>query len=162
MVRVKAKLRSHSSKAETVANLAEAKLALKGAQANKTGRLPANVLERADQYLAMSETELKSENYAGASYLIGQAKSSLQAENTSPGEPSQGSDDLTAFSLPVRMVVRQRCNVRAGPGLDTRVLYQLNAGKTVSATGYQGLWVKIRRDKRSAGWIHFSLLNDKP
>lgn len=162
VVRVKAKLRSRDSKAETVANLAEAKLALSALQAKKTGGIKATALERADQYLAMSEAALKNGNYDGASYLIGQAKSSLHAAHMSPDEPSESADSSTTFSLPVPMTVRQRCNVRAGPGLNEKVLYQLTAGKAVLATGYQGLWVQISDDNTSAGWIHFSLLKSNP
>ena len=162
VVRVKAKLRSHNSKAETVANLAEAKLALEGLRTKRSGALHANALQRADQYLSMSETALKSGNYDGASYLIGRANASLHATNIASDEDRESNSNLTTFALPVPMTVGQRCNVRAGPGLEKKVLYRLNAGKAVSATGYRGLWVQIRGTDKTAGWIHYSLLKGNP
>lgn len=158
VVRVKAKLRSRNSKAETVANLAEVKLAMQGLQAKNSGDLQVKALKRAQQYVAMSEIALQEGNYDGASYLIGQAKSSFRSAIASPYERSEGNSNTNSFSMPVRMMVRQRCNVRAGPGLERKVLSQLNSGTSVLATEYRGLWVRIRINDELSGWIHYSLL----
>jgi hypothetical protein len=158
LVRLKSKLRSRNSKAETVANLAEVKLSLQAAQAGKAGQHRDDGLKRARQYIAMSEAALEESNYDGASYLIGQAKNSLRTSI----EPSDGSseDDSKAilFALPVQMTVTRRSNVRAGPGTDTEVLATLDPGASVSATGYRGLWVRIQRQREGVGWIHYNLL----
>jgi uncharacterized protein YgiM (DUF1202 family) len=158
VVRVKAKLRSRNSKAETVANLAEVKLAIEGLQAKGSGNLLAERLERAQQYVAMSEAALEENNYDGASYLISKAKYALRTSMSSPSESSQGDSGTHSFSLPVRLMVTTRSNVRSGPGTDTKVLDQVSSGKSVSATGYRGLWVRIERENKDSGWIHYSLL----
>lgn len=158
IVRLKSKLRSRNSKAETVANLAEVKLALQSAQTKDSRHLRGDGLERAQQYVAMSEAALEERNYDGASYLIGQAKYSLRTSLESRGGRSEGDSDANSFSLPVRMTVTQRCNVRAGPGTDTKVLAKLNSGSSVLATGYQDLWIRIQRKDETTGWVHYSLL----
>ena len=158
LVRLKSKLRSRNSKAETVANLAEVKLALQAAQASGAGRQRDDGLKRAQQYIAMSEAALEENNYDGASYLIGQAKYSLRTSIEPPGEDPEGDSKTSHFALPVQMTVTRRSNVRAGPGTDSEVLATLDSGTSVSATGYRGLWVRIQRRKESTGWIHYSLL----
>ncbi len=159
VVRAKAKLRSRNSKAETVANLAEVKLTLEGAETRGNRVLQSEGLERARQYIAMSEAALEEHNYDGASYLIGQAKSSLLTSAVSSDESSQGNSDTYNFFLPVRMTVTQQCNVRAGPGTDKEVLAQLTSGTPVLAIGYEELWVRIQREGEAAGWVHYSLLD---
>lgn len=158
IVRVKSKLRSRNSKAENVANLAEVKLALQSAQAVDSGDVQVEAMERAQQYVAMSEVALEERNYDGASYLIGQAKSSLRTSMASPDERSEGNRNTHSFFQPVRMTVTLRCNVRAGPGTDTKILTQLNSGTSVLATGYRELWVQIQTNDEITGWIHYSLL----
>ncbi len=162
IVRLKSKLRSRNSKAETVANLAEVKLELQGRQTKASKGHRGDGLERAQQYVAMSEAALEKRNYDGASYLIGQAKYALRTSTASRGERSEGDDDVVRFSLPVRMTVTKRSNVRAGPGTTQKVLVQLNSGSSVLATGYQDLWVRIQRKDDTIGWMHYSLLKAVP
>jgi len=158
IVRLKSKLRSRNSKAETVANLAEVKLALQGRKTKGSKDHRGDDLERARQYVSMSEVALKKGNYGGASYLISQAKYSLRTSGKSPAERSGGNSNVNSFALPIRMTVTKRSNVRAGPGTTAKVLAQLNSGTSVLATGYQDLWVQMQRADKTIGWIHYSLL----
>lgn len=162
VVRVTAKLRSRNSKAETVADLAEVKLALDGLQTKMGSDSQSPSVERARQYLSMSKEALESGNVDGASYLIGQAKSSIRVAGSSSDEHAEDDGNMTAFSQPVSMTVVRKSNVRTGPGLDKKVLYQLDPGVSVSAVGYQGLWVRIQDTDESAGWIHYSLVKATP
>lgn len=159
IVRVKAKLRSRSSKAETVANLAEVKLRLQSIELNDRADYQVEGLKRAQQYIAMSEAALDEENYDGASYLIGQAQAYLRTSMDVPGKSSESDSKTHVFSPPIRMTVTQRCNVRAGPGTDQKILTQLHSGASVLATGYRDLWVRIQRPDSTTGWIHYSLLS---
>lgn len=159
VVRVKAKLRSRYSKAETVANLAEIKLGLQSIKRKDRADYQAEDLKRAQQYIAMSEVALDEKNYDGASYLIGQAQSYLRTSKDVPGDSSEGDSKTHNFSPPIRMTVTQRCNVREGPGTDQKILTQLHSGVLVLATGYRDLWVRMQRKDGSSGWIHYSLLN---
>lgn len=158
VVRVKAKLRSHNSKAETVANLAEVKLAIQGAQARDLQDGQVEGLARARQYVAMSEAALQESNYDGASYLISQAKSSLHISMAASAESPDGNSNMHRFAQPVRLTVTQRSNVRAGPGTHSKVLHQLDSGVSVLATGYRDLWVRVQSEGKPDGWIHYSLL----
>jgi hypothetical protein len=159
IVRTKSKLRSRNSKAETVASLAEVKLAVQGLQAEGRSGVKVERLDRALQYVAMSEVALQEGNYDGASYLIGQARVSLRSSQTPTDAGLPGADDTHSFHVPLRMTVTERCNVRNGPGMGHRILTQLDPGATVSASGYRGLWVRIQTPDAIAGWIHYSLLD---
>ena len=162
VVRLKAKLRSRHSKADIVANLAEAKLLLKSLQAETGQHLQAELLKRAGQYISMSETALEKGNYDGASYLIGQARVSLATSDSDPEEQLENNAKITVFSIPVPMQVKQLSNVRAGPGMAQKVMYRLKSGTSVLATGYRGLWVQVNGENGIRGWIHYSLLETIP
>lgn len=154
VVRAKARLRSRHSKAETVANLAELKLSLKNAQAQETGEQP-HALLRARQYLAMVEVELEQDNFEGASYLMEQARRSLEQMKSS--ENGTANQDA-AFPVPLKMKVARTANLRSGPNRKQRVLLQLKAGAQVSALDRNGLWIQVRTGDEKTGWVHFSLL----
>ena len=162
VVRLKAKLRSRHSKADIVANLAEAKLLLKSLQAETGQHLQAELLKRAGQYISMSEAALEKGNYDGASYLIGQARVSLATSNSDPEEQLENNAKITVFSIPVPMQVTQLSNVRAGPGMAQKVVYRLKSGTALLATGYRGLWVQVNGENGIRGWIHYSLLETIP
>jgi len=162
IVRLKSKLRSRNSKAETVANLAEVKLALQGRKTKGSKDYRGDGIERAQQYVAMSEVALEKGNYGGASYLITQAKYALRTSVELPDERPEDKGNVNSFSLPVRMTVVKKSNLRAGPGNTAEVLTQLNSGTTVLATGYRDLWVRIQRKDETIGWIHFNLLRADP
>lgn len=158
VVRVKAKLRSRYSMAETVANLAEVKLRLQSIKMKGRADYQVEGLKHAQQYIAMSEVALDERNYDGASYLIGQAQSYLHTSMDLPVESSERNSKTHEFSPPIPMTVTQRCNVRAGPGTDQKILTQLRSGASVLATGYRDLWVRMQRKDGTIGWIHYSLL----
>lgn len=65
----------------------------------------------------------------------------------------------------IRLAVRENSNVRAGPGVDHRVLGQVLRGQTVTVLGISGDWYLITYDDgQSRGWIYRGLLEqpDRP
>ena len=155
VVRAKARLRSRNSKAETVANLAELKLELENAGNKATNSRQQALLQRARQYLHMSEAALEENNYEGSSYLMTQARHTL-AKLESP--KSDKLDPESAFPVTVTMKTRKLSNIREEPNLKSKVLLQLPPGAEVSAIDREGLWVKVRTAEGKIGWAHFSLL----
>ncbi len=160
VVQAKARLRSRQSKAETVANLAEMKLALQQAAEESSGSNSEQTLSQARDLLDMAEQTLNEENLEGASYLMSQAREligSARNQGTSTTGHRQGE---ILFPVAFGLTVRRKGNVRLKPGLQSEVLFQLNAGDDVLVLGRRGHWLHVRTADNRTGWMHFNLLDD--
>jgi hypothetical protein len=159
VVQTKARLRSRQSKAETVANLAEVKLILQGAAARGTHPESMQALAQARELVHMAEQALNEDNLEGASYLMAEARQLLSAPAGSgaaaTGRRRQGE---ILFATPFAMEVRRKGNVRLEPGLQSKVLFQLDSGDRVQVLGRRGTWLHIRTGDRRTGWMHYNLL----
>ncbi len=159
VVRTKARVRNHYSKAGTVTDLAELKVELESAEEHDLEPMYQERLLRARHYLDMADQALATGNYEGARYLANRARLALgQLKSLRSGDGSHHS----AFPVPVVMETRIMGNVRRSPGLEAEILSTLPAGTRVSVTDRQGLWVKIRGLDGKPGWVHFSLLKVLP
>ncbi len=160
VVRAKARLRSHAGKAETVANMAEARMMLQSSQEAGPTVAQKPILKRAEQYLVMGETELDKENYEGADYLVGKARELLQPTGSGHEVISSATKETEAsFYSPIRMQVLRRSNVREKASLQARVLFRVDAQAQVRANAYKGPWLKIQTDDNRTGWVYYKLLD---
>jgi hypothetical protein len=156
VVRAKARLRSHSGKAETVASMAEVKMLIDSAE---SAAISGESIQRAQQYLAMSEMELDAENYAGAAYLTGQARDLLQNNGSRLAVMSAPADAREKrFSRPIQLQVKSRSNMRKTADINSRVLHKLDAGERVHALAYKAAWIKVRAADGLTGWVYYTLL----
>ena len=160
VVRTKAKLRSHSSKAETVANLAEVKMALKSVEAGPMNEQQRRVVHQAGQMILMSNEALEAGNIDGASYLSNRAHQLIRPISVQQRDQkrSEKSGAEVVFVTPLKVNVLKRCNVRKGPGLGEDVLFKLDSGTSVKALAYAENWVQIEDENKGRGWVYFQLL----
>ena len=162
VVRTKAKLRSHSSKAGTVANIAEVKSVLKAAAETQMTDQQKQIVLETEQVIVMSVEALKQDNVEKAFDLSSTAQQliqpirALQVKNFL----SNGSDIV--FLTPMPMQVLKVCNVRLGPGMTSGVLFTLKSGSQVQALSYVKNWVQIESEQRGKGWVHSRLLEIVP
>jgi hypothetical protein len=160
VVRAKARLRSHAGKAETVANMAEARMMLQSRQEAESTVAQKPILKRAEQYLVMGEAELDKENYEGADYLVGKARELLQPTGSGNGVISSATKETEAsFYSPIRMQALRRSNVREKASLQARVLFRVDAQAEVRAIAYKGPWLKIQTGDNRKGWIYYKLVD---
>jgi len=160
VVRAKAKLHSLESKAEAASVIAEAEVALKALKTRTAGEEGAEVTQ-VEHLLNMSGREFKKQNYGGALYLTGQAKSLIKVGEARVRSrekiPMRAGEVL--FALPLPLHVLRTSNVREGPGLDFPVLFTLAEGTPLVGYSYKDQWVRVKDGDGRVGWIFHTLLD---
>ncbi len=53
---------------------------------------------------------------------------------------------------------KDKCNVRAGPGTENRVVFIADRGVAMKVLGSRGKWLHVRHPDGEQGWIHRSLV----
>lgn len=160
VVRNLAKLQSQASRAEAASGLAEAELAIQ-ALARMDGGDRISEYGQARARLREGSVELAAENYGGALYLSNEARAlalAAQARVRAADDVARAPGE-TPFATEVPLVTgADRANVRAGPGLDFRVLFTLDPRSPVAGRSYVGEWVRIVGEDGREGWIFHTLV----
>lgn len=161
-VRNKVKLRNRGNKVEAVRLLAEVTTVIDTARENNPGGSWDEVLDKADQYLLESRTEIEKGNLEIFFSLVSKAFEQVQAIELEKREDGQQVlNPEIIFLIPMPMKLMANSNVRVGPSHNEKVKFVLSGGSEVIAVGYKGNWVKVKiaDQDEDDGWIHFSLLN---
>ncbi|MBL4904153.1 MAG: SH3 domain-containing protein [Desulfocapsa sp.] len=162
VVRTKAKLRSHSSKAGTVANIAEVKAVLKvAAERSMDDQLQQVVLE-AEQVVAMSVDALTQGDVENAFNLSSRAQQLIQPIRALEVKNFLSNKSDIVFVAPLAMKVLTTCNVRTGPGTKNDVRFILREGTYIKALAYVKNWIQVESDQKGKGWIYYRLLEIVP
>jgi SH3 domain-containing protein len=163
VVRAMAKLRGLSGRAEAASNLAETEIALKSIPAELALRPKETDLSQAQQLLRMATEEFKKQNYDGTVYLTSQVKMLIKPRNDRlvKGAELGKTDGEHALSLMLALRASNKSNVREGPGPSFKVLFVVERGTPLSAVSYNGVWVRIKTDDGRAGWVHYSLIDQR-
>ncbi len=161
VVRAKAKLRTIESRAEAASTMAEAEIAIRATKeslAADAGVQEEN-LKRADELLKMSSREFKNENYGGALYLAGQARSHINTIqlNRSQVEGWAAQPGEVPFSQPLPLKILKRCNFRQTPELRGRIIEILEPGTMIVGLAHKENWLRLHTEEGHAGWVHQSL-----
>ncbi len=155
VVRIKAKLRTHSSKAGTVANIAEVRAVLKSVAEKRLNDKQQKSVHDTERIIAMSVEALGEEDIDSAFRLSNRAQQLIQPIRILQRDIKDGSK--VAFIVPQTMKVLKSCNVRMEPGM-TKVLFTLERATEVKALAYAKKWIQIETDDNRNGWIYYQLL----
>lgn len=163
VVRAMAKLRGLSGRAEAASNLAETEIALKSIPAELALRPKETDLIQAQQLLRMATEEFKKQNYDGTVYLTSQVKMLIKPRNDRlvRGPEAGKTDGEHALSPMLALRASNKSNVREGPGPSFKVLFVVERGTPLSAVSYNGVWVRVKTDDGRAGWVHYSLIDQR-
>jgi len=158
VIRTKAKLRSHSSKAETVANIAEVKTVLRAVADKAMNEQLQQAAQESEQVIAMSLDALEREDVDKAFDLSNKAQQLIQPIRTFQGESVLQNGSNVVFVAPLTMKVLMSCNVRTGPGVKSAVRFTLESGTQIKALTYGRNWIQIEDEKLRKGWVYYKLL----
>jgi len=161
VVRVQAKQRSLESRAEAASEIAEAEIGLKALR-DKAADTNCPEVANAEQLLTRASDEFDKQNFGGALYLVGQAKSLIKLGDLRLGMPQQRAGEGEAempFVVPLALKLNARGNLREGPGQDYKVLVTLDAGSRITAYFTKGTWMRVESDGGVGGWISRSLVS---
>jgi hypothetical protein len=162
VVRAKAKLRGSESKAEAASELAEAEISFADL-AEVPGGPETPEYEQAAQLIEDSSLEFDAENFGGAIYLASQAKSVISLGQVRLGEraPFETTAGEIPFGVPLPLSLLKNSNIRAGPGLDFRILGTLRQGTPLVGYSYQGEWIHVRLEDGTTGWVYQTLVGGR-
>jgi hypothetical protein len=162
VVRAMAKLRGLSGRAEAASNLAETEIALKSVPVEPALRPKDAELLQAQQLLRMATEEFKKQNYDGTIYLTSQVKTLIKPRTERPVRAELARIDGEHTLSPVLALrASNRSNVREGPGPTFKILFVVERGTPLSAVSYNGVWVRVKTDDGRAGWVHYSLIDQR-
>ena len=159
VVRQMAQLQTLASRANAASAMAEAEIGVEALTA-ADGDQDVPEAAQARHFLELSTTEFADENYAGALYLAGQARSVARAAEfrlTNVGQGDRQPKEVL-FALPVPLETVRRSNVRSGPALTFRVLETLDPGTPLVGHSHTEQWVRITGDQGREGWIFHNLI----
>lgn len=159
VVRSMARLQTLATRAEAASAMAEAEVAVQQLETRPGGRTAAEYAQ-AKRLLEMSSGEFNRQNFGGSVYLANQAKT---AASTARGRLAESAGDSllpgeVRFSVPLRLRLTGRGNVRNGPGTRFGVAFTLERGAVVLAHSYSGQWVRVSDDQGRRGWIFHNLI----
>jgi hypothetical protein len=160
VVRVQAKQRSLESRAEAASEIAEAEIALKSLR-DKAAETNRPELANAEQLLTRATGEFEKQNFGGALYLVGQAKSQIKMGELRLSEQhrvEEGEAEMP-FVVPLSLTLNARGNLREGPGQDFKILVTLDPGTRITAYFTKGAWMRVESDGGLSGWIRRSLVS---
>jgi hypothetical protein len=160
VVRVQAKQRSLESRAEAASELAEAEIALKSLR-DKAAETNRPEVANAELLLSRATGEFDKQNFGGALYLVGQAKSQIKMGELRLSEQNrvEGAEAEMPFVVPLSLTLNARGNLRDGPGQDFKILVTLDAGSRITAYFTKGQWMRVESDGGVSGWIRRSLVS---
>ena len=158
-VRSRAKLRSNSGKAETVANIAEARAVIKSVSAKPLNKQQRSLIREAEQMIAKSIAALE-KNDIDSAFRLSSRSRQLAQSNYSLHESVQEKEDVVLIT-PQTMRVLAECNVRKAPGM-TEILFTLKKVVKVKALAYTEKWIEVETEDGRRGWIYYQLLEIVP
>jgi Bacterial SH3 domain len=160
VVRAKAKQRSLESRAEAAAEMAEAEIGLKSLR-ERAGDAADPELDNTEQLLAVAGREFEAQNFGGALYLIGRAKTRIRLETLRLDERDQveGLEGEAPFAVPLPLMVNTVSNLREGPGREFKIIVTLGEGARITGYSTKGPWLRVESEGGLTGWIHRSLVS---
>lgn len=163
VVRAMAKLRGLSGRAEAASALAETEIALTSMPTAPALRPRDTELVQARQLLKLATEEFKKQNYDGTVYLTSQVKMLIRTPSDRPvrGADAVRPDGELALSPALELRAASRSNVREGPGPSFKVLFLVERGAALTGIAYSGVWVRVTTGDGRAGWMHYSLVDQR-
>jgi len=156
VVRTRAKLRSHHSKAGIVVHLAEVKTELNNLAEKPMGQQQQQVVQKAGQLIEMSVSALNKNDLEAASSLSNKAQK-LLVPLLALQTKKQNRLNVD-FASPLIMTIKKECNVRKAPGMKSIVLFTMDAGAQIKALAFVRNWLHIETAGQRKGWIYYRLL----
>ena len=148
-----------SGRAEAVTYLAEVKTEIDAArEIEKSGN--EQVFRQADALFDQSKAELVKNKYDTACLLASQAMELIRSLQISVALQKESKSSLyTEFVVPLQLKLVKRSTFRTQPSMSGTVITTLDSGKTVTAIGYKGKWVKVKIGEGQVGWTYFNQLS---
>lgn len=154
----KARIPTPNTKVEVVTYLAEIETDINAAKELVSAR-DQLLFVQVDRLIAESKVEFEKGNYDTAVSRASQAVELTQAIQIKKALDRRMEEGTYAeFILPLHLHLAKRSNIRKKPTIRGKILVTLAPRTPVTASGYQGDWIKVTIKNGQEGWVYYSLL----
>ena len=152
ITRAQIKLHRLATRSSSASIIAEAEIAMDALKQQSIHQSSEEHLQKDAQRLLDAATfYFSQDDYALATDFASQSvEFTNMVADTNRDRPNRVT---VAFNSPVRLQVSNNVNLRQMPGTHSTVLAVLEKGTFLTATAYQGNWLRIQTDQNRQGWV---------
>ncbi len=158
ITRAQIKLHRLATRSSSASLIAEAEVAM-GALKRRAGGNNASdapLQAQAQQLLDAAGLYFSQNDYASATHYASQSVEFINMTADSnrelPNRPT------VAFNLPIRLQTIANANLRQAPAMNAAVRTVLKEGTYLTATAYQGSWLRVQTENSMQGWVSNTLI----
>ncbi len=157
IARTQIKLHRLATKSSSASLIAEAEVAMDVLNRQSESRQSDGQLKtQAQQLLNAAGLYFSQDDYAAATHY---ATQSIEFINmTAASSREMVNRPTVVFNLPIRLQTTADVNLRQTPGTQAIIRTLLKKGTLLTATAYQGGWLRIQTDSGLQGWVSNTLI----
>jgi hypothetical protein len=155
VVKARSQVQMANGRAGAASGMAEAEVALRSLRAIAPAQYPD--VQQATRLLRQSGQAFDQQNYGGAIFLAGQAKTVALTATSRLGAGNRLRTARTGeapFTIPIRLKVTTASNVRDRPAATAPVVFPVTPGVALTGLSYVEDWIRVTDDRRRTGWIN--------
>jgi hypothetical protein len=156
ITRTQIKLHRLATRSSSASLIAEAEVAMDAVNRQSDRPFDEQLKTQAQQLLDAAGLSFSQDDYAAATQYASQSvdfiKMIISANRENTNRPT------VVFSLPIRLQTTANVNLRQIPGTQAAVKTVLKKGAFLTATAYQGSWLRVQTENNTQGWISNKLI----
>ncbi len=159
VVKARSQVQTANGRAGAASAMAEAEVALQSLRSVAPQQYPD--AQQIARLLRQSAAAFNQENYGGAIFLAGQAKTLALAATSRLGAGNRLRSARTGevpFAIPIHLKATVAAHVLDRPGDDSPVVFAVTAGAALTGLSYVDDWIRVIDDRRRTGWVHRSMV----
>jgi uncharacterized protein YgiM (DUF1202 family) len=151
IARTQIKLHRLATKSSSASLIAEAEVAMDVLNRQSEGQSDGQLKTQAQQLLNAAGLYFSQDDYAAATHYASQSIEFINMIAASSRE--MVNRPTVVFNLPIRLQTTADVNLRQTPGTQAIIRTLLKKGTLLTATAYQGGWLRIQTDSGLQGWV---------
>jgi len=154
IARTQIKLRRLATRSSSASLIAEAEVAM-DALNRQSGRLFDEQLKtQAQQLLDTAGLYFSQDDYAAATHYASQSIEFINMTAMAAASSREMVNRSTVvFNLPIKLQTTANVNLRQTPGAQAAIRTVLKKGTPLTATAYQGNWLRVQTEGSMQGWV---------
>ncbi len=156
ITRTQIKLHRLATRSSSASLIAEAEVAMDALKRQAGSASDVQLQVQAQQLLDAAGLYFSQDDYASATHYASQSVEFINmiadANRELPNRPT------VAFNLPIRLQTIANANLRQTPAMHAVVRTVLKKGVYLTATAYQGNWLRVQTENNMQGWVSNTLI----
>jgi Bacterial SH3 domain len=156
ITRTQIKLHRLATRSSSASLIAEAEVAMNALNRQSDRPFDEQLKTQAQQLLDAAGLSFSQDDYAAATQYASQSIDFINMTVASNREITNR--PTVVFSLPIRLQTTANVNLRQIPGTHASVKTVLKKGAFLTATAYQGNWLRVQTENNTQGWVSNTLI----